>query len=76
MEKKPLLHILGAAAIMALVVGGLRLVVPVVNLGYLIGLVIIGAVVYFVVLLRIDLGIHDELKEMMTHMGIFWPDFL
>jgi O-antigen/teichoic acid export membrane protein len=76
MEKNPLLHILAAVAVMALMVGGLRLVVPVVNLGYLIGLVIIGAVVYFGLLLRIDTGIHDELKEMITKMGIFWPDFL
>jgi O-antigen/teichoic acid export membrane protein len=76
MEKKPLLHILWAAAVMAFVLGGLRLVVPVVNLGYLIGLVIIGAVVYFVLLLRIDRGIHDELKEMFTQMGLFWPDFI
>lgn len=75
-EKKPLLHILGAVAVMAIVVGGLRLMVPVVDLGYLIGLVIIGAVIYFVLLLKIDQGIHDELKDMITHMGIFWPDFL
>jgi O-antigen/teichoic acid export membrane protein len=76
MERKPFVHILGATAVMALVIGGLRLVVPVVNLGYLFGLVIIGAGVYFVILFRIDRGIHDELKEMITHMGIFWPDFL
>ena len=76
MEKKPILHILGAAAIMAFVVGGLRLVVPVVNLGYLIGLVIIGAIVYFVLLFRIDREIRNELKEMVTQIGIFWPDFL
>jgi O-antigen/teichoic acid export membrane protein len=76
MERKPFVHILGATAVMALVIGGLRLVVPVVNLGYLFGLVIIGAGVYFVLLFRIDRGIHDELKEMITHMGIFWPDFL
>ena len=61
---------------MALVIGGLRLVVPVVNLGYLIGLVIIGAAVYFVLLFRIDRGIRDELKEMITQMGIIWPNFL
>ena len=75
-EKNPLLHILTAVAVMAMVIGGLRLVVPVVNLGYLFGLVIIGAAVYFVLLFRIDRGIRDELKEMITQMGIFWPDFL
>jgi O-antigen/teichoic acid export membrane protein len=76
MEKNPIFHIVAAVAVMALVVGGLRLVVPVVNLGYLIGIVIIGAVVYFGLLLKIDPGIHNELKDMVTQMGIFWPDFL
>ena len=66
MEKKPLLRILGAVAVMALVVGGLRLVVPVIDLGYLIGLVIIGAVVYFGLLFKIDKDISDELKAMIT----------
>jgi O-antigen/teichoic acid export membrane protein len=75
-ERKPLLHILMATFVMALVIGGLRLVVPVVNLGYLLGFVIIGAVVYFGLLLKTDRGIHDELKDMVTQMGIFWPDFL
>ena len=75
-EKKPLLHILTAVTVMALVIGGLRLVVPVVNLGYLFGLVIIGAAVYFVLLFRIDRGIRDELKEMIGQMGIVWPNFL
>jgi O-antigen/teichoic acid export membrane protein len=76
MEKKPFLHILGSTAVMAVVLGGLRLVFPVVNLGYLIGLVIIGAVVYFVLLLKIDRDIHDELKEMAGQMGVYWPGVL
>lgn len=75
-EKNPLFHILTAVTVMALVIGGLRLVVPVVNLWYLIGLVIIGAAVYFVLLFRIDRGIRDELKEMIGQMGIIWPNFL
>jgi O-antigen/teichoic acid export membrane protein len=75
-EKNPLLHILTAVTVMALVIGGLRLVAPVLNLGYLFGLVIIGAAVYFVLLFRIDRGIRDELKEMIGQMGIIWPNFL
>ena len=76
LERNPVFHIIAASAVMALVVGGIRLVIPGINLGYLVGLVIIGAVVYFVILLRIDRGIRDELKDIFTQTGIYWPDFL
>jgi len=76
LEKKPVLNILIAVAAMALVVGGMRLVIPVVNLWYLIGMVIIGGGVYFVFLLKIDRDIRDELKDLVAQMGIFWPDWL
>ncbi len=75
-EKKPILHILVATGIMALVVGGMRFLFPIESLAYLIALIIIGSVVYFVLLLRIDRDIHDELKAMSTQIGIFWPEFL
>ncbi|MDD1710070.1 MAG: flippase, partial [Methanoregulaceae archaeon] len=60
----------------ALIVGGMRILFPVENLAYLIALIIIGSVVYFVLLLRIDRDIHDELKAMSTQVGIYWPEFL
>jgi len=75
-ERKPTLHILAASGIMALIVGGMRILFPVENLAYLIALIIIGSVVYFVLLLRIDRDIHDELKAMSTQVGIYWPEFL
>jgi len=76
MEIKPVFHIMAATGVMALVVGGLRLVIPVVHLGYLVALVIIGAIVYIVLLLRIDRGIHDEVKELVVQTGIPWLDVL
>jgi len=76
MERKPVFHILAATAVMALVVGGLRFAIPVVHLAYLVALIIIGAVVYFVLLLRMDRGIRDEVKGMAVQMGIPWPRFL
>jgi O-antigen/teichoic acid export membrane protein len=75
-EKKPVFHILVAVVAMALVVGGIRLVVPVTNLWYLVGMVIIGAVVYFFTLLKTDRNIRDELKELVMQMGVFWPDWI
>jgi len=75
-EKEPILHILEASGIMALVVGGMRFLFPIGNLAYLIGLVFLGSFVYIVLLLRIDRDIHDELKAMAIEAGVFWPEFL
>ena len=36
----------------------------------LVGMILIGAVVYFLLLLGIDHGIHDELK-LIVQMGVF-----
>ncbi len=75
-EREPILHIIAATGIMALIVGGMRFLFPIENLVYLIVLVILGSLVYFVLLLRIDRDIRDELKAMATQVGIFWPEFL
>lgn len=76
LEKRPVLNILTAVAAMALVIGGIRLVIPVVNIWYLIGMTGIGGVVYFVFLLKVDRSIRDELKGIVMQMGVFWPDWL
>jgi len=75
-EKMPLFHILVAAGVMSLVVGILRLGVPAMNLWYLLAIGSTGAVVYFLLLLKIEHGIRDELKDLVSQMGIFWPGWL
>jgi O-antigen/teichoic acid export membrane protein len=76
MEKRPVLHILMAVGVMALVVGGLRLLIPVINIWYLVGMIAIGGAFYFLLLFRIDKGIRDEMKELVMQMGVFWPEWL
>jgi len=75
-EKMPLFHILVAAGVMSLVVGILRLGVPAMNLWYLLAIGSTGAVVYFLLLLKIEHGIRDELKDLVSQIGIFWPGWL
>jgi hypothetical protein len=42
----------------------------------LVGIVFLGAIVYFVILVKIDSAIHDELRELSEQMGVPWPGWL
>lgn len=72
-EKIPVLHIVVSAGVMSIVVGILRLIAPAMNLWYLIALGITGVFVYLLVLLRIDRGIRDELKDLGDQIGLYCP---
>jgi O-antigen/teichoic acid export membrane protein len=76
MERKPVISIIKATAVMALIITGFRIFLPYINLPLLICLIITGAVTYFVTLLKIDRDIHDELKEITVQIGIKWPNWL
>ena len=70
------LNILKASAVMALLVGGYRLFVPLSNLWLTLTPIAIGGIVYGVLLLKLDKAICYELKAIVTHMNIHWPDWL
>ena len=74
--RKSIYNIIRATTVMALIVTGFRIFLPTINFPLLICLVVIGAVTYFVTLLKIDRDIHDELKEIIVQMGITWPKWL
>ena len=50
-------------------IGGYRLVVPLFSIWLTLVPVAVGAVIYGVVLLKLDRGIHDELRAMGAQMG-------
>ena len=72
-EKKPLLHILLASLLMGIVVLVYALIVPLSNAGLVLIPVIAGGILYAIVLLKLDKGIHDDIKEMVTNFGLPWP---
>ncbi len=39
-------------------------------------MVIIGALIYLLVLLKLDRKIHDELKDLSVNLGVPWPRWL
>ena len=75
-EYVSILNILKASAVMALLVGGYRLFIPLSNLWLTITPIAIGGIVYGVLLLKLDRAICDELKTIVTQMNIPWPDWL
>ena len=75
-ERSSLLNILKATAVMGLVVGVYRLIVPLSSVWVALVPVLIGGVVYGVLILKLDRKIYDELKGIMMQMNVAWPEWL
>ena len=75
-EPRAVGHIVLAALIMAAVVMAFSFAIPLSNVFLVLAAVALGGLVYILVLLRIDRGIHDELKELTLKLGIPWPEGL
>ncbi|MDK2891255.1 MAG: hypothetical protein PWR21_1887 [Methanoculleus sp.] len=69
-------HIVLAALVMGAVVAAYSFVVPLTNVFVVLGAVALGGVVYLLVLLKLDRGIRDELKELTMGLGLPWPRLL
>ncbi|MDD3622603.1 MAG: flippase [Methanofollis sp.] len=76
LERGPTLHILLAAGTMALVVLTYRALIPLSNVFLVLAAVALGAIVYGLVLLKTDRGIHDELRDLVAQLGVPWPRWL
>ena len=61
---------------MTLFIGGYRLFVPLSNVWLTVIPVILGGLVYGFLLLKLDMGICNELRGIVTQLNIPWPDWL
>ena len=75
-EPRAVGHIVLAALAMAAVIVVCTFIIPLSNVFVTLGAVGLGGLVYILVLLRLDEGIHDELKDLAGQLGIPWPDAL
>jgi O-antigen/teichoic acid export membrane protein len=75
-ERDTLLNILIASIIMSLGLGVYRLIIPITNIWLTLVPVISGAVLFSILILKIDIKIHNDLKGIMTQMNLPWPDWL
>jgi len=76
LERGPLLHILCAAGAMALVVLAYRFIIPLSNVFLVLGAVALGGLVYGLLLLKTDAGLHDEIRDLVVQLGAPWPRWL
>jgi Membrane protein involved in the export of O-antigen and teichoic acid len=72
-EPRAVGNIVLAALVMAAVIIAYSYLIPLTNIFVVLGAVALGGLVYLLLLLRIDKGIHDELKELAGKFGFPWP---
>ena len=75
-EHKPIKHIVYAAGLMGIILVCVHLLIPLTNVISVVVVVITGAVIYILVLFKLDREIHDELKDLGVNLGLPWPMWL
>jgi O-antigen/teichoic acid export membrane protein len=75
-EKKPVLSIIIASFVMAFCVSAYQYILPITNVYLIGGAVITGMVVYSFLLVRLDRGLRDEIRNLITGIGLPWPERL
>ena len=76
LEYPPIRNILVASAMVGLFVAVYHLAVTLSSVWLTLVPVAVGAAIYGVVLLKLDRGIHDELRAMAAQMGVRLPRWL
>lgn len=76
LEYSSVRNILVSSAVMGVFVGGYRLMVPLSNVWLTLVPVVVGAIIYGILLLKLDQSIHDELRAIVVQMGMQWPRWL
>jgi len=72
-EYEAIKNILYASGIMAIVVLLIRFLLPLTHVIFVLVAVIVGAIIYILVLFKLDRKIHDELKDLIINLGVPWP---
>ncbi|MCZ0860810.1 flippase [Methanocorpusculum sp. MG] len=69
-------HIVFSAVLMAAFIFIYKQLIPLTNVFLVLIPVAVGAVIYFVVLFKLDKGIHDEIAGLAKQFGLPWPRWL
>lgn len=75
-ERGPVKHILYASGMMGIFLIAIHVLLPLTNVAMVFGTVLIGACIYSLVLLKVDLGIHDDIKDFCKSLGLPWLRWL
>ena len=69
-------NILYSAVLMGLLVLFIRILLPLSNVIAVIAVIIFGALIYILVLFKLDRKICNELKDLIVNLGFPWPKWL
>jgi O-antigen/teichoic acid export membrane protein len=75
-EYKPIKNILYAAVLMGIFLLFVHFILPLTHVLVIVGVVILGAAIYTLVLFYRDQEIHDEIMNLSVNLGIPWPKWL
>ena len=75
-EHRPVKNILFASVLMGIFLAAIHFLLPLTHVAMVFGTVLIGACIYSLILLKVDLGIHDEIKDFCINLGLPWPSKL
>ena len=75
-EYEPVKNMLYASGIMGIFLLFIHFLLPLTHVIAVLAVVIIGAVIYILVLFKLDRKIHDELKDLSVNLGVPWPRWL
>ena len=75
-ELNSLSKILEVSALMGLLVGVYRLIIPLSNLWLTLLPVILGSILYGILILKFDNSIYNEIKKIAVQMNLPWPHWL
>ena len=75
-EYNPIKKILCAAMVMGIVLLLIHFLLPLDHIAGVLAAVIAGAVIYILVLFRLDREIHDEIRNICLNFGVPWPGWL
>jgi O-antigen/teichoic acid export membrane protein len=76
LERDPVKNILIASGFMGLLMLIIHIVFPLSHVAVLFGVIAVGAIVYFLLLLKLDTIIRDELKGICDSLGFPWPSWV
>jgi O-antigen/teichoic acid export membrane protein len=72
-EFKPIKNIFFASGIMGITVVCMYVLLPLSHVIAILTVVTIGALIYILVLFKLDRKIHDEIRDLSVNLGIPWP---
>jgi Na+-driven multidrug efflux pump len=75
-ERCPVKHILYASGIMGIFLIAIRILFPLTQVAVVFFAVLIGACIYSLILLKLDTGIHNDIKDFSISLGLPWLKWL